>query len=114
MANTSFEDDNRGNHAKTWQFPLKDDRFRTLLRDLAPSVPFTANDVEDLMNPPESLENIILSKYADGTKKMNNADKIRLKNIESNPLLSAQIPLYFNIRYFPNFGPTISMILIQF
>ena len=56
---TSFEDDNRGNHAKTWQFPLRDDKFLKLMRDLAPSVPFTPDDVNDLMNPPDTLEEII-------------------------------------------------------
>ena len=79
----SFEDDNRGNHAKQWQFPLRDDKFRTLLRDLAPSVPFTATDVYDMMNPPDSLEDIIKRKYlGNKKKKMSNADSIRLKNIE--------------------------------
>lgn len=79
---TSFEDDNRGNHAKTWQFPLRDDKFLKLLRDLAPSVPFTPEDVNDLMNPPDSLEDIIREKYADGKRKMTSGDKIVLENIQ--------------------------------
>ena len=83
---TSFEDDNRGNHAKNWQFPLRDDKFLKLLRDLAPSVPFTPEDVNDLMNPPDSLEDIIREKYADGKKKITSGDKIILDNIQRKKL----------------------------
>ena len=78
---TSVEDDNRGNHAKTWQFPMRDDKFLKLMRDLAPSVPFTPGDVNDLMNPPDTLEDIINAKYADG-RKMNSSDRVRLDNIK--------------------------------
>jgi len=76
------EDDERGNHAKTWQFPLRDDKFLKLMRDLVPSVPFTPKEVKELMNPPDTLEDIINAKYADGTKKMTSKDKIILDNIK--------------------------------
>ena len=76
-----FEDNKRGNHAKSWQFPTKFEKFSSILRDLAPSVPFRADDVQDLMNPLESLEDVITRKKQEG-KKLKNADRIRLEHIE--------------------------------
>jgi hypothetical protein len=76
-----FEDSKRGKHAKLWQFPLKFDKFAGVLRDLAPSIPFNADDIEDMMNPLESLEAILKAKIQEG-KKLNSGDRIRLDNIE--------------------------------
>jgi hypothetical protein len=76
-----FEDSRRGNHAKNWQFPLKFDKFSGVLRDLAPDIPFKAEDIDNLMNPLESLEDIINRKKKEG-KKLKTIDRMRLENIE--------------------------------
>jgi len=76
-----FEDSKRGNHAKLWQFPLKFDTFAGVIAKLAPSIPFNVNDIEDMMNPLESLEDVIRAKIEAG-KTLKTADKIRLENIE--------------------------------
>ncbi len=76
-----FEDSRRGNHAKLWQFPLKFDKFSGVLRDLAPDIPFRAEDIDNLMNPLESLEDIINKKKSEG-KKLRTIDRMRLDHIE--------------------------------
>ena len=82
MSNKSIEDDNRGNHAKQWQFPMKEAKFRTYMRDLAPENPITVSGVKEMMNPSDSLESKINRKYEGSKKKMSNADKIILRNIQ--------------------------------